>query len=99
MRANEKSVVITVNDKPLDIKMKLGRAGEAFFVEELEVSFKFSYILIFRKMFCSYFGLQGPVTDEEVTSPLGSPTPQQSALAQHIPEFSYVFNFVFDRNF
>lgn len=36
LRSKEKVVDIEVNGEPLDIHMKLGESGEAFFVEELE---------------------------------------------------------------
>jgi hypothetical protein len=34
LRSHEKAVTLFVNDKELDVKMKLGRAGEAYFVQE-----------------------------------------------------------------
>ncbi|CAE1175498.1 LPIN [Acanthosepion pharaonis] len=36
LRAREKVVDITINGKPVDLHMKLGEAGEAFFVREVE---------------------------------------------------------------
>ncbi|XP_066142895.1 phosphatidate phosphatase LPIN3 [Euwallacea fornicatus] len=36
LRSKEKVVDIEVNGEPLDVRMKLGESGEAFFVEEME---------------------------------------------------------------
>lgn len=61
-------VSIAVNDQPLDLKMKLGRAGEAFFVEEAPVR---PTSLAVRPV-CADAGQEG-TPDELATSPLTSP--------------------------
>jgi phosphatidate phosphatase LPIN len=40
-RSSEKSVIMTVNGQLVDLRMKLGQAGEAFFVQDVEVCIGF----------------------------------------------------------